>query len=63
MIGNNAKIYIKNNIGIFKDLNLNYTVKGFASIKIDKIYINIIQRLIKLNKFEDLKNIFNKVEE
>ena len=62
-IENNAKIFIKNNIDIFKDFNLNYSVKDFISIKIDKIYINIIEGLIKLNKFENFEYIYNIAEE
>ena len=62
-IENNSKEFIENNIGIFKELNLNYSAKDFILIKIDKIYINIIKGLIIQNKFENFEYIQKIAEE
>ena len=62
-IENNSKEFIENNISIFKELNLNYSAKDFVLIKIDEIYINIIERLIRLNKFENFEYIEKIAEE
>ena len=62
-IENYSKEFIENNIGIFKELNLNYSAKDFVLIKIDEIYINIIERLIILNKFENFEYIEKITEE
>ena len=62
-IENNSKEFIEKNISIFKELNLNYSAKDFVLTKIDKIYINIIEGLIKLNKFENFEYIQNLAEE
>ena len=45
--------YIKNNLYIFNDLNLNYTVYDIKKKKIDLIYIEIIIALIIEKKFDD----------
>ena len=52
MINNNLDI-IENNIQIFKELEINLTKDDICKLKIDKIYINIINILIKNKKFED----------
>ena len=44
---------IKDNIEIFKEFNCNYGFNDIINSKIDKIYMNIIICLIKLNKFND----------
>ena len=48
---------IKNNIFIFKELNLDYTVDEIKTKKIDSIYIDIIINLIRQKKFENYDTI------
>ena len=62
-IKNNCEITIKNNIDIFKELNLNYSFKDFVSKKIDKIYSDIIIEIIKSDNFETFGYIHNIAEE
>ena len=48
---------IKNNILVFKEFNINYTVDDIIAKKIDEIYIEIIINLIRQKKFENYDTI------
>ncbi len=50
---NENKELIKNNMRIFKDLNLKYNENDIYSKKLDYIYMEIITALIKTNNFND----------
>ena len=62
-IENNCRKFIINNINFFKNLNLNYDEKRITKEKLDKIYIDIIIGLIKLNKFDDYEYTYNIIHE
>ena len=49
------KEIIKNNLDLFKDLNLKYNYDNFCEAKIDYIYMEIITALIKEKKYEDFQ--------
>ena len=51
--------YIKENLNIFKDLNLDLKEDDFLSKKIDEIYSEIIVSLIKNVKFENYEFTYN----
>ena len=56
--------FIKKNLKSLEDIGLNYKEKDIINNKIDKIYINIINTLIKQRKFEDYEyasNIMNQL--
>ena len=54
---------ISNNLNIFENFNLNFTLREFLSEKIDSIYIKIIIYLIINKKFDDYKYINDLFEE
>ena len=56
---------INNNINIFKELDLHWTVKEIQRKKLDEIYIEIIKALIKtkkINDFEYTEDLFNQMD-
>ena len=55
--------YIKNNINIFKDLNLNINEKELNAEKSDKILSEIINSLIINNKFENIEYSYNIIKQ
>ena len=64
MISKNNEVIIKNNIKVFKDIGLNWNEKIIKEKKIDEIYIEIIDSLIKLKELEKINdaNIINKLD-
>ena len=60
-IENNSLETIKNNIKELEKLKMNND--DFKNKKIDEIYIDIINILIKNNKFEDYKYVYNVIKE
>lgn len=61
-INNNKKI-IENNINYFKELEINMTIEDFCELKLEKIYIIIINALIIKKKFEDYNYTNNIIEQ
>ena len=55
--------YIKNNISIFKEINLNLDDKKFKSKKIDEIYSEIIISLLTHKIFENYKYTYNTIKD
>ena len=47
------------NLGIFKEINLNLNENDIETKKIDELYIEIINELIKNKKFEDYEYTYN----
>ena len=60
IINDSVKIII-NNINIFKELNLE--IKNFKGLKIDEIYIKIINELIIKKKLEEYEYSYNIIEQ
>ena len=58
-IENESKNNIKNNIYIFKEIDLDINEKDIKLKKIEEIYILIINALIKKRKFEDYEFTYN----
>ena len=58
-IENENRLFIKNNINIFRNLNINITEDIFLHKKIDEIYIMIIISLIKNDKLSDYEYTYN----
>ena len=54
--------YINNNVYNFQEFDLNYNEDNIINNKIDYIYIEIINSLIKKRKFEDYDYICNIIE-
>ena len=60
IISFNRNILFKTNVEkIFKKIELYYDEKNFLNHKIDKIYIDIINNLIKTNKFKNSNYCYN----
>ena len=58
-IENENNEIIKKNLNIFKSIGLNWNEDSLKSMEIDKIYIEIINTLIKNRKFEDYDYTYN----
>ena len=56
---NENKEYIKNNLNIFKEINLNINETDIYNKNIDELYVDIIIALIKSDKLIDLDLSFN----
>ena len=54
---------IKNNIDILKEYNINIGNEDLIKIQTDKLYIDIINSLIKLKKFDNFDYIINIINE
>lgn len=54
---------IKNNIDILKEYNINIGIEDLIKIETDKLYIDIINSLIKLKKFDNFDYIINIINE
>ena len=54
---------IKNNLNVFQKIGINIKVDELHSLKVDEIYINILNTLIKSNKFEDYYYIEGIIDE
>ena len=62
-IENENKEIIKKDINIFKQLQLEYKYENFCEKKLDLIYMEIINSLIKNNKFSDYQYCINLIKE
>ena len=63
LIINQNKLIIKEKINIFKEIGLNWNENEINKKKIDEIYIEIINALIKCRKFNDENNVIDIIEQ
>ena len=62
-IGKENRLIIKNNIEIFKEIDLNFNEDDILKKKIDVIYLEIINALIRSKKIEDFEYAYNVLEQ
>jgi len=57
------RLIIKNNIEVFKEIDLNFNEDDILMKKIDEIYLEIINALIRSKKIEDFEYSYNVLEQ